>query len=52
MADVENADLVQIEEDKTPYACKICGSTMLEELYRWNFGVRQYRKVPDGAAHH
>jgi len=50
MIDVENADLVQIEEDETPCACKICGSTMLEELYRWDFGVRQYRKASEGAA--
>lgn len=47
MVDVENADLVQIEEDETPCTCKICGSTLLEELYRWDFGVRQYRKVPE-----
>jgi plasmid rolling circle replication initiator protein Rep len=50
MVDVENADLVQIEEDETLCACKICGSTLLEELYRWDFGVRQYRKVPEEIA--
>lgn len=51
MVDVENADLVQIKEDETLCTCKICGSTLLEELYRWNFCVRQYQKVLDETAH-
>lgn len=47
MVDVENTNLIHIEEEETTCTCKICGSTLLEELYRWNFGVRQYRKVPN-----
>lgn len=47
MVEVENADLVQIDEEEVhkECSCKICGSTLLEELYGWNFGVKQYRKM-------
>lgn len=45
--DVEEADLINIDEDGVvkECSCKICGSTLLEELYRWEIGLRQYRKV-------
>jgi hypothetical protein len=47
MVDVEEADLIHIDEDGVvkECSCKICGSTLLEELYRWEIGLRQYRKV-------
>lgn len=47
MVDVEEADLVSIDENETKKECfcKICGSTLLEELYRWEIGLRQYRRV-------
>jgi len=47
MVDVEEADLIHIDEDGVvkECLCKICGSTLLEELYRWEIGLRQYRKV-------
>jgi plasmid rolling circle replication initiator protein Rep len=49
MVDVEEADLVLIDENedevKKKCPCKICGSTLLEELYRWEIGLSQYRKV-------
>jgi plasmid rolling circle replication initiator protein Rep len=46
MIDIENADLVNIDENDVDKncTCKICGSTLLEELYRWEIGLRQYRK--------
>jgi plasmid rolling circle replication initiator protein Rep len=47
MVDVEEADLIHIDEDGVikECSCKICGSTLLEELYRWEIGLRQYRRV-------
>jgi plasmid rolling circle replication initiator protein Rep len=47
LTDLENADLVHIDEDGVvkQCSCKICGSTLLEELYHWEIGLRQYRKV-------
>lgn len=47
LTDLENADLVNIDEDGVvkQCSCKICGSTLLEELYRWEIGLHQYRKV-------
>jgi plasmid rolling circle replication initiator protein Rep len=47
VVDVEEADLIHIDEDGVvkESICKICGSTLLEELYRWDAGLRQYCKV-------
>ena len=47
MVDVEEADLIHIDEDGVvrECSCKICGSTLLEELYRWEIGLRQYRRI-------
>lgn len=48
MEDVEKADLVNGngEDVSDKCHCKICKSELVEELYRWNFGVEQYEKVP------
>lgn len=48
MMDVEKADLVNADgEDVSGKChCKICKSELVEELYRWNFGVEQYRRAP------
>jgi plasmid rolling circle replication initiator protein Rep len=40
--DIEKANLVQITEEKTPCLCSVCQSSLLEELYRWHIGLRQY----------
>ena len=47
MVDVEDANLIHIDEDGVikQCSCKICGSTLLEELYQWQIGLGQYRKV-------
>lgn len=42
--DVEKADLVHIAGDEKPCVCEICQSTLIEEIYRWQIGVRQYLK--------
>jgi plasmid rolling circle replication initiator protein Rep len=46
--DIEEADLVNVDGEtvQEKCSCKICGSTLVEELYRWNFGVQQYQKIP------
>ena len=48
MEDVEKADLVNAnaEDVSNKCHCKICKSELVEELYRWNFGVEQYRRAP------
>jgi plasmid rolling circle replication initiator protein Rep len=48
MVDVEKADLVNAEGENVSdeCRCKICESTLVEELYRWNFGIEQYRRAP------
>lgn len=40
--DVEEANLIQITEEKIPCLCSVCQSSLLEELYRWHIGLRQY----------
>ena len=40
--DVEKADLVQITDDEKPCLCPICQSGLVDELYRWYSGIRQY----------
>jgi len=42
LKDIEQANLVNITEDEQPCTCPICQSTLREELYRWQIGVRQY----------
>lgn len=48
MADVEKADLVNEDGEgvSDKCHCKICKSELIDELYRWNFGVEQYLKEP------
>jgi plasmid rolling circle replication initiator protein Rep len=40
--DVEEADLVQITDEEKPCLCSICQSGLVDELYRWYAGIRQY----------
>jgi plasmid rolling circle replication initiator protein Rep len=46
--DIEKADLVDIDGENVleKCSCKICGSALIEELYRWNFGAQYYQKIP------
>lgn len=48
MADVEKADFVNGsgEDVSGECHCKICKSELVDELYRWNFGVEQYYRTP------
>lgn len=48
MVDVEKIDLVNVDGENISdeCRCKICKSTLVEELYRWNFGCEQYRRAP------
>lgn len=39
----DNADLVHVDED-TKCQCSVCGSNMLEELYSWMPGLKNYMK--------
>jgi plasmid rolling circle replication initiator protein Rep len=40
--DVEEADLIQITEEASACACSVCQSKLIDELYRWHIGLRQY----------
>jgi len=42
MEDIEKANLVTITEQEQSCTCPICQSTLQEELYKWNLGVRGY----------
>jgi plasmid rolling circle replication initiator protein Rep len=48
MEDVEKADLVNEDGEgvSDKCHCKICKSELIDELYRWNFGVEQYQRAP------
>lgn len=48
IVDVENADLVNADGEvvSDECRCKICKSELVDELYRWNFGVEQYYRAP------
>lgn len=48
MADVEKADLVNVDGEGVSLdcTCKICKSELVEEIYRWNFGVERYYRAP------
>ena len=48
MTDVEKVDLVNEDGEgvSDKCHCKICKSELVEELYRWNFGVEQYYRAP------
>jgi plasmid rolling circle replication initiator protein Rep len=47
MVEVENANLVQIDEEGVhkECSCRICESTLLKELSGWHFGAKQYLKM-------
>lgn len=40
--DVEEADLIQITDEEKPCLCSICQSGLIDELYRWYSGLREY----------
>jgi plasmid rolling circle replication initiator protein Rep len=42
LVDVENADLVKIEEEDKVCHCPICQSTLIETIYRWRLGLKEY----------
>ena len=42
LKDVEQSDLVNITETPTECKCSVCQSTLVEELYRWHRGLRNY----------
>jgi len=44
LADVEEADLIHVDdEDETKHhKCSVCGSDLMEVVYTWNFGLRNY----------
>jgi plasmid rolling circle replication initiator protein Rep len=48
MADVEKADLVNVDEDSVlkECRCKTCMNILKEERYRWNFEAQKYQKMP------
>jgi plasmid rolling circle replication initiator protein Rep len=47
MVDVEEANLIHVDEEEVSKqcSCKICGSTLMEELYGWNIGFKRYRRI-------
>ena len=42
MADVENADLIQIDDITKGCTCSACGSQLTERVYKWHIGYREY----------
>ena len=42
MADVENADLINIADEEADCRCLVCQSVLVEELYKWHIGAREY----------
>lgn len=40
--DVENSDLINISDDLRSCNCPICQSTLVEEMFRWHVGVKEY----------
>jgi len=42
LVDVENADLVKIEGEDKECHCPICQSTLIETIYRWKLGLKDY----------
>lgn len=47
MIDVEEANLTHVDEEEVlkQCSCKVCGSTLIEELYGWNIGFKKYRRI-------
>jgi plasmid rolling circle replication initiator protein Rep len=43
--DVEEADLINIDDGSLKDCfCPICKSTLIEEMYKWNIGIKNYEK--------
>ena len=42
LKDIEQADLVNITGEDQPCTCPICQSTLIDEMYKWHMGVRDY----------
>lgn len=42
LKDIEQSNLVNITEQEQSCTCPICQTTLQEELYRWNIGMRGY----------
>jgi plasmid rolling circle replication initiator protein Rep len=40
--DVEEASLIQITDEVSACQCSVCQSSLIDELYRWHIGLRQY----------
>ena len=38
-ADIEKADLVNIEQEEQPCCYTVCQSTLIEEMYHWHIGA-------------
>jgi plasmid rolling circle replication initiator protein Rep len=45
--DIEKADLVNIDEESKSCKCNVCNSDLMEVVYKWHIGYRNYVKVPD-----
>lgn len=41
-ADVENTDLVNVSDEYKGCVCEVCQSTLIEEMFHWHAGVREY----------
>lgn len=41
-AEEESSDLIHVDDTPDTCECSTCGSDMLEELYMWHIGVRNY----------
>lgn len=42
LKDVEDTDLVNITDDQQACQCSVCQSTLVDELYKWHIGAKQY----------
>lgn len=44
MDDIEKSDMVHIDEKTKECKCRICQSELIQEMYTWQIGLRQYVK--------
>jgi len=42
LKDIEKTDLVNITDEQQGCQCSVCQSTLVDELYKWHIGARQY----------
>jgi len=42
MQDIEEADLVKITDEEQVCSCSICQSALVEEMFKWHIGLRDY----------